>query len=258
MVIPAGRYKARIALAVEQHGTRRKCSTAGAFRSRRPVDEEREGVPLQPINFAWRIKLRVRDPPRRFRRVDQRLPGHRRSENRKPKIYAVVIGIHHDKKALVDIALAARGEELTGRPAQDVAKRERNRVPPILGRRLFARRSNPSYVFDPRLRQHLAAQKAWTREDAVTAPEMDQIADEPSQVLVLRTNIFPVEPGGFVVLAIGIVVAALGPSDLVAGEQHRHTERQYNRRQHVALLAVAQRYDLRIVRRPLDTAIPTV
>ncbi len=60
----------------------------------------------------------------------------------------------------------------------------------------------------------------------MTASEMDQIADEPSQVLVLRSNIFPIEPGGFVVLAIGVVIAALGPSDLVAGEQHRHTERQ--------------------------------
>src|SRR6266567_1670855 len=226
MVLLARRSKARIALAVEQHRARRKCSPAGAFPSRRPVDEEREGVPLQPINFAWRIKARVRYPPRRFRRIDQGLPGHRRCENRKPKIYAVVISIHHDKKALVDIALTARGEELACRSAQDVTKRERNRVPPILGRHLFARRSNPGYVFDPRLRQHLTAQKARAREDAVTASEMDQIADEPSQILVLRSNIFPVEPGGFVVLAIGIVIAALGPSDLVAGEQHRPTERQ--------------------------------
>src|SRR5712671_4912119 len=224
MVLPANRSKAWITLAVEQHGTGRKCSAARAFRSGCPVDEKREGVSLQPINFAWRIKARVRYPPRRFRRVDQRLPGHRRRENRKPKIYAVVIGIHHDKKALIDIPLAARGEELTGSPAQDVTKRERNRVPPILGRSFFARRGNPGYVFDPRLRQHLAAQKARAREDAVTASEMDQIADEPSQVLVLRSNIFPVEPGSFVVLAIGIVVAALGASDLVTGKQHRHTE----------------------------------
>src|ERR1700730_392102 len=226
MVLPADRSKARIALAVEQHGARRKYSAAGAFRSGRPIDKEREGVRLQPINFAWRIKLRVRAPPRRFRRVDQRLPGHRRSENRKPKIYAVVISIHHDKKALVDIALAARGEELAGRPAQDVTKRERDRVPPILGRSFFARRGYPRDVFDARLGEHFSAQKARAREDAVAAAQMDQIAEEPGELLVFGSDILPVEPRGFVILAIGIVVAALGPSDLVSGKQHRHTERQ--------------------------------
>jgi hypothetical protein len=34
----------------------------------------------------------------------------------------------------------------------------------------------------------------------------------------------PLEPTDLVVLAVGIVVAALRPSDLVAHQQHRYTE----------------------------------
>src|SRR6516165_12803649 len=99
---------------------------------RRSVDEQREGVGRQPINLARRIKLCRLYPPGRLRGVDKRLPRHRRSKIRKVKIETLVIGIHHDKKALVDIALTARGKEFPGGPAQDVAKRERDRIVPIL------------------------------------------------------------------------------------------------------------------------------
>jgi hypothetical protein len=44
--------------------------------------------------------------------------------------------------------------------------------------------------------------------------------------------------------------------ELVAAEQHRHALREKQRGQEVALLAFAQREDLRIVGRPLDAAVP--
>ena len=59
-------------------------------------------------------------------------------------------------------------------------------------------------------------------------------------------------------MTIGIVVAALCPSDLIPGEQHRHTERQQKGGQQVALLAVAQGDDLRIIGRPLHTVIAAI
>ena len=43
-----------------------------------------------------------------------------------------MIGVHHHEKALVDVALAAGGEELAGRAAQHVAERQRDRIAPIL------------------------------------------------------------------------------------------------------------------------------
>src|SRR5262249_26437621 len=138
----------------------------------------------------------------------------------------IAVRVHHDQEAFVNVALAARGEELARSATEDIAERERSRIIPVLSSCLLARRSNPCDVFDARFRKHLAAQKAWTREYAVTATEMDQIPDEPSQLFVLGPDMFPVEPGGFVVLTVGVVVAALGSPDLVSSKQHRHSERQ--------------------------------
>src|SRR3546814_2540024 len=50
-----------------------------------------------------------------------------------------------------------------------------------------------------------------------------------------------------VVLRVGIVVAVLGVPELVAGEDHRGSLRQQQRRHEVAFLALAQPDDLRIV-----------
>ena len=66
----------------------------------------------------------------------------------------------------------------------------------------------------------------------------------------------PVEPADLVVLAVGIVVAALRPPDLVAHQQHRRAQRQQRDGQEVLHLAMAQPLDLGIVRRPFDPAVP--
>src|SRR5260370_181847 len=146
-----------------------------------------------------------------------------------------------------------------GLPApQDIAAGTPCRIFPFLARRFLAQRSDPGNVFDPSLGKYLTAQKSWTGKDAVTAAEMYQIADEPSQFLVRRPDVLPVEPGNLVVLTIGIVVAALCPPDLIACQQHRHAERQKKGGQQVALLAVAQGDDLRISGRPLPTVIAAI
>ena len=51
----------------------------------------------------------------------------------------------------------------------------------------------------------------------------------------------PVDPAELVVLAVGVVVAALRAAELVAGEQHRHPLREQERGEEVAELAVAER-----------------
>ena len=66
----------------------------------------------------------------------------------------------------------------------------------------------------------------------------------------------PVDPGQLVVLAVGVVVAALGAAHLVAVQDHRHALRQQQRGEEVALLAGAQREDRRVVGLALDAAVP--
>ena len=74
-------------------------------------------------------------------------------------------------------------------------------------------------------------------------PEGEQHADEPLEVgeaLAPR----PVDPRGLVVLVVGVVVAALGPAELVAHRDHRHPVRHRQQAPRVAQLAAAQRHHL--------------
>ncbi len=87
-------------------------------------------------------------------------------------------------------------------------------------------------------------------------PQTHEVAHELAQHLVFRTKLLPFQPGDVVILAIGVVVAALGVADLVAGEQHRHPQRQEQRGEQVAFLLVAQADDRRIISRSFDPAIP--
>ena len=66
----------------------------------------------------------------------------------------------------------------------------------------------------------------------------------------------PVDPTGFVVLAIGVVVAALCVTDFVAHQDHRHAQREQGNREEVFYLAIAELLHSRIVARAFDSAIP--
>src|SRR5258708_16954914 len=66
----------------------------------------------------------------------------------------------------------------------------------------------------------------------------------------------PVEPGYLVVLAVGVVAAALRAREFVAGLQHGYTLRKEQRRQYIAHLPLAQLDYGGIVGKPLGSAIP--
>src|SRR5205085_2396604 len=172
------------------------------------------------------------------------------------KIEIAVIGVHHDEKTLVDIALAAARIELAGGAAQHVTKRQGRLIAPILAGDLDPVRGYPGDVLEPGFRHNLAAEEARPRKYPVLPAHMHEIADEFAQCFVFRANVLPFQPGDFVVQAIGVVVAALRVTKFVTGEQHRYTERQQQRREQVALLLVAQADDRGIVCWSLDPAIP--
>src|SRR5215469_7611889 len=66
----------------------------------------------------------------------------------------------------------------------------------------------------------------------------------------------PIEPARFVVLAVGIIVAGLRAANLIAHSNHWCAEREHGKRQEIPDLPVSQILYARIVRRPLDTAVP--
>src|SRR6185369_15567581 len=53
----------------------------------------------------------------------------------------------------------------------------------------------------------------------------------------------PVEPRGFIVEAIGVIVAILGPPDLIPHQKHWHSQRKHGDREEVFYLSIAQLLD---------------
>src|SRR5439155_25155433 len=66
----------------------------------------------------------------------------------------------------------------------------------------------------------------------------------------------PVQPGGLVVLTVGVVVAVLGVAQLVAAADHRHALGEEQGGDQIPLLAFAEGAASRIVARPLGAAVP--
>src|ERR1051326_7917247 len=96
----------------------------------------------------------------------------------------VVIGVHHDEKALVDVALPAGREELAGGAPQHIAERQGKAVSPILAGRLDPGLRHPGDVLEPGLRDKLAAEKTWPRKHPMAPAQMDERSHESAQRLV--------------------------------------------------------------------------
>ena len=90
-------------------------------------------------------------------------------------------------------------------------------------------------------------------EDRVVGPESRHHRRERHERLI---DIRPVDPAQLGILRISVVVSVLGASHLVAVKQHRHTLRQEQRGDEVALLACPDFEHYRIVGFALGSAIP--
>src|SRR5262245_66023985 len=84
--------------------------------------------------------------------------------------------------------------------------------------------------------------------------QLRELADEIGHV-VLAAERGPVDPAGLIILAIGVVVAALAVGAFVAGEQKRHALRQQQAGELIAAQPAPQREDVGIVRRSLGAAV---
>src|SRR5262249_25102075 len=78
---------------------------------------------------------------------------------------------------------------------------------------------------------------------------------EPEQT-GLPLHRIPVEPTGFVILAIGVVVSMLGAPYLIAHQQHGHPKRKDRHCQKILGLALAELFDRGVFGRAFNTAIP--
>src|SRR5262245_289217 len=85
--------------------------------------------------------------------------------------------------------------------------------------------------------------------------ELYQFSRELKKLLLFFVTL-PVKPTDLVVLTIGVVVAVLCPTPLIAAAEHRHALGKKEGREKIAPLPVAQRIDLQVVGRTFGAAIP--
>ena len=167
----------------------------------------------------------------------------------------VLPGVEEDQERVVDHrrALGAVGRDLGA--VQEDAERERVVVAPVALRHLPSVRPEPPDVGLARAHPLLAGEEVGAMEDRMLRAQLDQALRE--RELPLRAPVEPpVDPRDLVVLAVGVVVPALGAGDLVAAEQHRHALREEERREEVPQLPLAERVDRRIVGLALDAVVP--
>src|SRR6516164_1992507 len=91
----------------------------------------------------------------------------------------------------------------------------------------------------------------------MTLAQVDHFAHKTQEAGILVGQ-RPIDPAHLVVLAPGVVVAALRTQKLVAGQKHRHALRQQQGGEEVTSLALTQSEDSAIGRRPFNTTVPAV
>ena len=164
-------------------------------------------------------------------------------------------GVQQRQQAVVEQALAALVDGVQGVAAQHERQRGDPGLLPVLGRHLLAVRPQPRQVLGRRVPDVVADQEARPLQDGVAGAQLDQpareVGERPPPIVQL-----PVDPRQVVVLAVGVVVAALGAAQLVARQQHGDALREEQRGQQVPHLPVAQRHHLGVVGLALDAVVP--
>src|SRR4051812_2459788 len=74
--------------------------------------------------------------------------------------------------------------------------------------------------------------------------------------MLVLAGAVPVDPRDLVVLAVGVVVAVLSATELIAVQQHRNALREEQGGEEVALLLLAQRNDVGVVGVAFGAVVP--
>ena len=128
---------------------------------------------------------------------------------------------------------------------------------PIVLRHLLAVGSKPGQILDLRPVNAATLEELPSMKDRVFLAKLDEEPCEIEQLLI-QLGPVPIEPADLIVLTVAVVVALLGPPDLITHAMHRHALRKKERGQHVALLPLAQRIDREVIGRPFSPAIPAL
>src|SRR5271166_6482343 len=173
--------------------------------------------------------------------IHHNLPAYAGWICRDSERHLVVRGIQENEERVIRFLLATLGQvHEPGLAAEPHRERLRLRVSPVRFRHLCTVRAQPDDVLDLGAGDGLAEEEPVAVENNMCAPKQDELADEGEQRRSFVTHALPVEPADFVILAVGVAVAALASAELVAAEQHWHPLREEQRRQEIAHLPLAE------------------
>src|ERR1700677_1038420 len=128
-------------------------------------------------------------------------------------------------------------------------------IGPLRALHLAAVGVDPGDVLDLEFFVVLAGEEAAAAQHRIFVAERNQPLHESNLRLVLLRKI-PIEPADFVVLAVGVVVSALGARKFIAGHNHRRALGEEQSPEHAAHLPLAERVDRRVIGGAFGAAIP--
>ena len=106
-------------------------------------------------------------------------------------------------------------------------------------------------------RRPIGLEKTSVAEKPAAIFYMDHGTDKFEKSHAVRRYI-PIQPGQFVVLAVGVIVSLLGMADFIPGQHHRYAGGEEQSRHEVSFLLGPQGDDRLVIGRSLGTAIPAV
>src|SRR5215469_415811 len=185
--------------------------------------------------------------------VDQQLPMPTAHGFRQRESDEIVVAVKHHQQCGVPAAPADAGR--LGPAIHQHAEALHAHIAPFLGLHLRARGVDPRRILDAQLFVVIAGQKPGTAQDRIFVAQRRQLLHKPPQRRAFILGA-PIDPADLVVLAIGVIVALLRPTKLVAGEQHWCSLRQQQGGEEIPHLASPQRAHLFVLGRALDSTIP--
>ncbi len=130
-----------------------------------------------------------------------------------------MVGVEQEDERVILHRLAVRTRGIDP-VAVDVYAQHMFAILPVPAGHLAPIRSEPPHVRQARFVHLLAAEEALPAKHRMLPAQTDQPAREIAHLLRPR-RLEPIEPRDLVVLAPGVVVAALGTVDLIPAQQHR-------------------------------------
>src|ERR1700685_2132692 len=170
------------------------------------------------------------------------------------KVHRFPMSIKDQIEGLIEDATAGRVNPGDFVAVEEHAQRFRETGAPVLVGHLFSIGTKPRQIVNVAAANRFSLEPFAPEKYRVLLAELDDLLGE---IQLLEIHIFPIHPRNLVVVAVRVVIAPLGATEFVAGEQHRDAQRQEQRRDEIALLTRAQHADLALVAgRAFNPAVP--